>query len=221
MSLQSTSPFSLSQFPIDSIDSGQSVLITGTDSEVLATTIARIIAPDSESGEQTLLLGTTDVDTVAREIGQTRRNGKQSTRVITEPDQRVPSVSAETEVNDIGDMTALGMQVSDAMGEMQMDTDQFRLGIFLCSDMCRSVDDIRSVYRFLNTSFLSELRRNDAIGACAVETDVGLQTDMESMISSMSSSFDVHLQLQHASPREATYEVTGPYSHPDSITVSL
>lgn len=221
MSLRNRTSFSLSEFPIDTIDSGQSVLITGNDSELLATTIARIIAPDPESGEQTLLLGTTDVDTVAREMGQTRRNSKQSTHVITEPDQRVPNVSTETDVDDIGDMTALGMQVSDAMGDMQMDTDQFRLGIFLCSDMCRSVDDIRSVYRFLNTSFLSELRRNDAIGACAVETEAGLQTDMESMISSMSSSFDIHLELQHASRREATYEVSGSHSQPDSITVSL
>lgn len=221
MSLQTADPFALSEFPVEQIDSGTSMLLTGDDSEVLAETFARIVAPDGGEDEQTVLLGTTDVDTVVREMKSTRRHSGGRTHVITESEQRVPRVSVESTVDDIGDMTQLGMQTSDAVGEITADGDRFRAGIFLCSDMCRSVDDIRSVYRFLNTSFLSELRRNTAVGACAVETDAGIETDVDSMIRSMSSSFDAHLRLTDAGLRSATFDVDGLPSAPAELTVSL
>lgn len=218
MSLQDVEPFDISGFPVDSFDSATSVLVTGDDSETLAKVTAQVVTPDPQADEQVLLLGTTDVDAVVRGVTQTSRDNADLIHVITEPDQQVPQVSQTSQVNNIGDMTALSMQFSDAIGEME--SDRSRLGIFLCSDMCRSVDDIRSVYRFLNTSFLSELRRNQAIGICAVETDTTLQTDVDSMIASMSSSFDLHLRLEESSRRSATFSAEGLPSLPDTVTVS-
>jgi len=50
--------------------------------------------------------------------------------------------------------------------------------------------DTRSVSRFLNSTFLTSLRRNDAIGVCAVDTSADIESDLELSVSALDASGD-------------------------------
>lgn len=218
MSVRASEPFELVSLPIDELDDGHSVLVSGSSVNALASVFARLVAPTDR--ERSLVVGTDGVDEVVRSTDRLDGRAADDMTVLTEgagPRRAGSTVS----VDSIADLTQLGMSLSRSVSEVNQATGRFRSGVFLCSDICEAVDDIRSVYQFLNTRFLSDLRRHEAIGACAVDTNADVRTDMDSVVSSMASSFDFHLQVRDASRREATVLIAGGRRDGEQVTVSL
>lgn len=165
MSVHAADPFDLASLPMDALDDGRSVLVSGADEDALATLFARLVAPaDDVRG---IVVGTDGVDEVVRSTD--RLDGRDATdlTVLTESGTAPRAAGTVESVDSIADLTQLGMSLSNSVSEVNQSAGRFRSGVFLCSDICEAVDDIRSVYRFLNTRFLSDLRRHEASrGVC-------------------------------------------------------
>ncbi|MFB6175596.1 MAG: hypothetical protein ABEI99_00330 [Halobaculum sp.] len=219
MSVRASEPFDVVSLPIEELDSGSSVLVSGSDVDALASVFARLVAPTSR--EHSIVVGTDGVDEVVRTTDRLGGRAADDLTVLTESGSGPRRAGTIKSVDSISDLTQLGMSLSESVSDVNQAAGRFRSGVFLCSDICEAVNDIRSVYQFLNTRFLSDLRRHEAVGACAVDTDADVRTDMDSVVSSMASSFDFHLEIRNAGRREVTLSVSGEHRDMDRVTVSL
>lgn len=204
--------------PIAAIDSGTSVLLTGDDTDVLKQVFASLTA--AQEGERSVVLAT---ESGGRSIRQTlaesqHEAGERSSILTCEGPGRGEDVET---VDDLGDLTQLGMQFSNLVATSQQSTERFRSGIFLCSTICSEVDDTRSVYRFLNTNFLTELRRGEGMGVCALDTGADLETDVDSMIAGMERSFDARIDVEKTGHSEAHLTTDGLAGVDEEVEISL
>jgi hypothetical protein len=205
MSLSAAELFDAGEVPIDGVESGTSVLLTGDDADALESLFAALVA--AEENQESIVVATDDSRSLERALDSARRGaGDRLSMVVA--DDSASGDHVET-IDDLGDLTQLGMLLSNMAMEPKQAGKGFRSGIFICSTVCAETDDIRSVYRFINTNFLSDLRRSDAIGVCAIDMSARLETDVESMVSSMESSFDVRMHVRDADRRSATVGVSG------------
>ncbi|SFB69352.1 hypothetical protein SAMN05444422_101241 [Halobiforma haloterrestris] len=208
MSLASAEPFAVEGVSVDGLEDGTSILLTGSDTDALEAVFARLVAPDSAADERSVVLET---ERGARSLGRTlddARPGAADDVSVLLSDDAGRGTNADA-VADVADLTTLGMELSTLIATTQQSTERFRSGIFLCSTICREVDDVRSIYRFLNTNFLTELRRGTGIGVCALDTSADLETDIDSMISGMETSFTGRIDVEKTGRREATLTTSG------------
>ncbi|THE66418.1 hypothetical protein D8Y22_02330 [Salinadaptatus halalkaliphilus] len=218
MSVSGSTAFDVETLPIDRVDDGTSILLTGDDTEALKTVFSRIVAADED--ERSIVLAT---NAGGRAVRRTLRNAKSgagdraSVLTCEGPDHD----DAVTTVDDIGDLTRLGMEFSSLVAASQQSTARFRAGIFLCSTICSEVEDTRSVFRFLNTNFLTELRRGEGIGVCAIDTSADLETDINSMISGMETSFSARIDIKVTGRTDATLTVSGLSGVDETVDVTL
>jgi hypothetical protein len=191
---------------LDGLDSGTSVLLTGDDEAALKSVFSQLVA--AQDGERSVVLSTeATARTVQRECnGATRGAGDRTLVLTAEGPARGDAVR---EIDDITDLTGLGMEFSSLLGTAQQDADRFRTGIFLCSAIASELDDTRSLYRFLNSTFMTELRRGDGIGVCAIDTSADIGADVNSVVSGLKTSFNVHIDVTAADRTNATVTVSG------------
>ncbi|AXR79280.1 DUF7504 family protein [Natrarchaeobaculum sulfurireducens] len=217
MSLR-TQAFSLDPLPLEDIDSGTSILLTGDDEAALKSIFARIVAADED--EKSIVLATNSGGpTVRRTLEAVKQSAGSRSFVLScqGPDQ---GEEIKT-VDELGDLTNLGMHYSGLVAAAQQSTTRFRSGIFLCSTILGEVDDTRSVYRFLNSNLLTDLRRGEGIGVCAIDTSADIGTDVDSMLSGMEVSFTGRIDVKTTGQNEATLETSGLSSTDETVTVSL
>ncbi|EMA42320.1 DUF7504 family protein [Halobiforma nitratireducens] len=188
------------------IDDGTSILLTGDDTEALKTVFARLVA--AEADERSIVLATNSGGrAMQRLLDDAKRDaGSRSSILACEGPARGDDLKT---VDDIGDLTTLGMEFSTLLASAQQTTDRFRAGIFLCSTICGEVEDVRSVYRFLNTNFLTELRRGNGIGVCALDRSADLETDVDSLISGMETTFTGRIEVERTGRGEVTLTTSG------------
>ena len=93
--------------------------------------------------------------------------------------------------------------------------------MFLCSSLCAAADDTRSVYRFLNSNFLSHLRRNEAVGICAIDTSADIGANVDSVVSGMETSFGARIDIVESGPGGTTVAVSGLPSVDGEVELSL
>jgi hypothetical protein len=212
-----TGAFAVEDLPLDEIPNGTSVLLTGDDTETLKTVFARLVAAPED--ERSIVLATNAGGRAIQRTldGELDGAGSRASILTAEGPDRGENV---TTIDDIGDLTQLGMQFSTLVANSQQSTARFRSGIFVCSTIAREVEDTRSLYRFLNSNFLTELRRGDGIGVCAIDRSADLGTDVDSMIAGMERSFNARLDIEKTGPRSATIEATG-LGTAESFDVSL
>lgn len=205
MSLADSDPFTTAM-PLDEIDSGTSILLTGEDTAALESIFYRLLA--TETDERAVVLATdSDGRNVKRSFdGIDRGLGDRSTVLTSEGTDREEDV---TTIDDLGDLTSTGMEFSTLVASAQQETDRFRAGIFLCSSLCAEVEDTRSVYRFLNSNFLTELRRGDGIGVCAIDTSADIGADVNSIVAGLETSFSGRIDILDSEGRTAAIEITG------------
>jgi len=205
MSLRSDG-FSTSQLPIDGIENGCSILLTGSDTDALKTVFARLVAADDD--ERSVVLATNAGGrSIQRTLNDARDSAGSRASILTaEGPGRGEDVSS---IEDIGDLTQVGMQFSSLVATSQQSTARFRSGIFLCSTIASEVNDTRSVFRFLNSNFLTELRRGDGIGVVAIDRSADLETNVDSMISGMETSFKARVDVEKTGHNEATLDISG------------
>lgn len=217
MSVSGAPAFEVSDLGLDSISEGSSILLTGDDSDALETVFYRLLA--SNDDESSLVLSTDATGrTVNRALDAATPGASERSTVLTceGPD----SGSNVTTVDDVTDLTGLGMQFSSHVTKAQTTAERLRAGILFCSSICGEVDDTRSVFRFLNSNLLSQLRRNEAIGVCALDTSAEVGSDMSSMIAGMETSFSARIDVESTGPNQATLHVSG-LGDDQSIDVSI
>ncbi|SDG21650.1 DUF7504 family protein [Halorientalis regularis] len=217
MSLSTGSGFTADSLGLDPIDDGTSVLLTGEDSDALEAVFYRLTAPRDD--EKAVLLATdADGRSVKQSLGRAERGADDRAAVLT---CAGPAQGDDVRtVEDVSDLTGLGMQFSTLLAEATGEVDDFRAGILLCSTIMSEVEDTRSVYRFLNSNFLSELRRSKALGVCAVDTSADIGSDVTSTITGMKTSFSAHVEVESAGRNRATLDVSGLPGNDGTVDVS-
>lgn len=200
----STAPGHGFDFDIDGlapIEDGSSILVTGNDLEGLESLFYRLVSPTGD--EHPLVLSTVhDARTIKRnlDVGV----GVDPTIVTSEGRSHEDSVSV---VDDPSNLTELGMELSARFQEHP--TTPVRAGLFHTTDLCAEADDTRSVYRFLNSNLLTNLRRQSAIGVAAIHTDADLMSDVNSIVSGMETSFTGRIHVDAANRRDVEVTVDG------------
>jgi len=205
MSLASTS-FDVETLSLGPIDSGTSILLTGDDADALQAVFSQLVAADDD--ERSIVLSTgSGGRAVQRDLNNARTGAGNRASVLT---CEGPASGDDIQsVDDISDLTRLGMDFSTLVASAQQHSDRFRSGIMLCSTIAGEVDDTRSLYRFLNSNFLTELRRGDGIGVCALDTSADIGADMNSTISGLQTSFTAHVEVEKTAPGRATLTIDG------------
>ncbi|MEZ3144120.1 hypothetical protein [Halobaculum sp. MBLA0143] len=198
------------------IDAGTSVLLTGDDEAVLSDLFYRLAAA-GESERSVVLATDSRGRTVTREFDGVTDGAGQRTTVLAAEGRASDGVAT---VDDVGDLTAVGMELSSLVREARTDADRLRVGLFLCSSLCAAAEDTRSVYRFLNSNFLSTLRRAEAVGVCALDTSADIGANVDSVVSGLETSFGARLDVVDYDATTATVEVTGLPGVDDTVTVS-
>jgi hypothetical protein len=218
MTVTGVDTFDVTDLGIEPIESGTSILLTGDDTDALESVFYRLLAPDSD--ERAVVLATDATGrAVKRTLDGVDRNCSDRATVLT---CEGPDHGADVRrVEDISDLTGLGMEFSNLVAASTQENSRFRAGIFLCSTICSEVEDTRSVYRFLNSNLLTSLRRNDAIGVCAIDTSADIGSDVRSTITGMQTSFRARIDVEPTSRRDAGLTVSGLESPSETVTVTL
>jgi len=217
MSLSGSQTFGVDSLALSDLPGNTSILLTGDDSAALEAIFYRLVAaPDSE---QSIVLATdSDGRSTQRALKKALRGAADRASVLScEGAARGEDV---TSVEDMSDLTRLGMDFSGAFAEAQQDPDPVRAGILLCSTIMGEVDDTRSVYRFLNSNFLSQLRRGNALGVCAIDTSADIGTDVNSTIAGLETSFGARIHVESTGRKQATLEISGLSNHDGTVDVS-
>lgn len=201
-----TDGFDAGSLSLGPIDSGTSILLTGDDTRALKTVFAELVAATDD--ERSIVLATdTGGRSIQRDLDNARPGAGSRASVLT---CEGPATGDDIQsVDDISDLTRLGMDFSTLVASAQQHSDRFRSGIMLCSTIASEVEDTRSLYRFLNSNFLTELRRGDGIGVCALDTSADIGADMDSTISGLQTSFAAHIEVEKTSPGQATLTIDG------------
>lgn len=182
-----------------------SVLLTGEDPAAMRSVYARIVAADE--GERSVLIDTEHPGhSVKQSLDDARGQSADRASVITTRGSAGDGVKT---VADLRDLTGLGMQFSSLVTEAKMETQQFRIGLFLCSSLAAELADTRSLYRFLNSTFLTELRRGDGIGVCAIDTTQDIGANVQSTIDGLNTSFKRHIHVESNDRGSAALTVDG------------
>ncbi len=212
-----TDGFAVDSLSLSPIDSGTSILLTGEDADTLQTVFSQLVAADDD--ERSIVLSTgSGGRAVQRDLNNARTGAGNRASVLT---CEGPASGEDVQsVDDISDLTRLGMDFSTLVASAQQHSDRFRSGIMLCSTIAGEVDDTRSLYRFLNSNFLTELRRGDGIGVCALDTSADIGADMSSTISGLQTSFSAHIEVEQTGPGQATLTVDG-LDGDDTVDVAL
>jgi hypothetical protein len=210
--------FSTSQLPIDEIENGCSILLTGTDTDALKTVFSRLVAP--QENERGVILATNAGGrTIQRTLNDARDGAGSRASILT---AQGPAFGDNVSViDDIGDLTQMGMQFSNLVAASQQSTTRFRSGIFLCSTIASEVDDTRSMYRFLNSNFLTDLRRGDGVGVVAIDRSAEMNTNADSMIKGMETSFAARIEIEMAGRNQATLDVSGLPENDGTVDISV
>lgn len=201
-----TDGFDVDALSLSPIDSGTSILLTGEDADTLQSVFSQLVAADDE--ERSIVLSTgSGGRAVQRDLNTARTGAGNRASVLT---CEGPAAGDDIQsVEDISDLTRLGMDFSTLVASAQQGSGRFRSGIMLCSTIASEVEDTRSLYRFLNSNFLTELRRGDGIGVCALDTSADIGADMSSTISGLQTTFSAHIAVEKTGPGQATLTVDG------------
>ncbi|KTG28413.1 DUF7504 family protein [Haloferax profundi] len=217
MSLGSSESFTADSMGLDAIDSGTSILLVGDDSDALKSVFYRLVA--AEEDERSVVVATDESGRgVQRALNRAVRGAGSRSSVLTGTGASGTDIDT---IDDLGDLTKLGMNLSMHLSETQQQTPRFRTGIYLCSTICAEADDVRSVYRLLNSNFLSELRRGDGIGVCALDTSSDIGASVSSVVAGMKTSFKACIEVEKTGRREATLTTSGLSGVDETVTVSL
>ncbi|MBX0287599.1 DUF7504 family protein [Haloarcula salinisoli] len=212
-----TDGFAVDSLSLGPIDSGTSILLTGEDADTLQAVFSQLVAAADD--ERSIVLSTgSGGRAVQRDLNSARTGAGNRASVLT---CEGPASGDDIQsVDDISDLTRLGMDFSTLVASAQQGSGRFRSGIMLCSTIASEIEDTRSLYRFLNSNFLTELRRGDGIGVCALDTSADIGADMSSTISGLQTSFAAHIEVEKTGPGQATLTVDG-LDGEDTVDVDL
>lgn len=198
---------------LDNVAGGSSIVLTGDDEETLETVFYKLVSPDED--EQSVLLSTCrTASAIKRGLDD---NSEYPLGIVTNEGRETGD--HVTVVDDPENLTELGLHLSEQLQGLS-DVPR-RIGVLHATDQFAATDDIRSVYRFLNTNLKTPVRRQSALGVVGVHTDAEVETDISSVITGMETSYSGRVHVEDASAREATVTVTGLDGADGTHTVEL
>jgi hypothetical protein len=217
MKLSEEGTFDASALSLGAIPEGTSILLTGDDTDAIETVFYHLVA--AGENERSLILATeTNGRTVNRELDRIEYGISNRSTVLS---CRGATDSNITTVDDIADLAGVGMQFSALVAESGTMAASQRAGILLCSSICQEVDDIQSVFRFLNANFLSHLRRDGIMGVCAVDTSAEIGGKIDGLVETMAEAFSAHISVESADSEEVTLHLDGDEVESKSVTLTL
>ncbi len=220
LSEDSTDGFATPELPFGPVPEGTSLLLTGDDTGAIEAVFYHLVS--ARENERSLILATeTNGRTVNRELDRVAYGASNRSTVLT---CSGPAAADNVEtIDDISDLTGVGMQFSALVTESGTMASAQRAGILLCSSICREVDDISSVFRFLNANFLAHLRRDGILGVCAVDTSARLDGDIEGVVDTMSAAFTAHVAVEttDTDSDELILRLVGPNADAEPLRVRL
>lgn len=218
MKLSEQDTFDASDLSLGEIPEGTSILLTGDDTDAIETVFYHLVA--AEENERSLILATeTNGRTVSRELDRIEYGVSNRSTVLT--CRGTASDSNIITVDDIGDLTGVGMQFSALVTESGTMAASQRAGILLCSSICQEVDDIQSVFQFLNANFLSHLRRDGIMGVCAVDTSADVGGEIDGLVETMAAAFSAHISVETTDSEELILHVDGDEVDSKPVTLTL
>jgi hypothetical protein len=218
MSLASNDGFDVESLGLEDIETGTSVLLTGDDADALQSVFYQLVAPTEDERSVVIATGSRG-RSVQRELDRIRQGAGSRCSVLA--GDGTSSGSDIQAVEDFADLTRLGMDLSTLVATAQGGSGRFRTGIFLCSAIAAEIEDTRSLYRFLNSNFLSDLRRGDGIGVCAIDTSAEIGANMNSTIAGLKTSFGAHVDVSRTGRTSGTLSVEGLEAGSRSVDVDL
>ena len=214
MSLAGSQSFAVDSLAMNDIPGNTSILLTGEDTAALEAVFYRLVAaPESE---QSVLLSTeADSRSTKRELKGAIRGADERAQILTNrASDRGDNVSS---IDDLSDLTRLGMEFSELFAKAQQQAAPTRAGILMCSTILGEAEDTRSVYRFLNSNFLSPLRRSKALGVAAIDMSEEIGSELNSTVAGLETSFSARIHVESTGRKQATLDVSG-LSDSDGVT---
>jgi len=196
--------YALEATPLNPVEPGTSLLVSGPRDAGLDTLVHRLLAGDDDEG----MVGiTSDQDgsgfrrAYRREAGHA--NGGAVSVVDASGDGRGAATDHRTTdenvaVADPADLTAVNMQFSSLCDDLRFDgVERLRTGLVSVSPFCAACDDMRDVYRFVQ-NITSRNRRSDGLFVCAIDPDanVGELNSGQNITEGLSRAFSGHVKLR-------------------------
>jgi hypothetical protein len=216
MSLSTGGQFDFGGVDLPSVDGNTSILLVGDDAGALESVSYRLLAGEEPAA---LLHTQSSGRAVQRDLNGVQSGAGDNARVLTP--EGAATGDDVTVVDDVGDLTSVGMHLSATLDEVQAAGERFRAGIYLGTDVAASVSDTRSMYRFLNSNFLTPIRRNEGLGVCAMDTTTDIGADVDSTLAGMSSSFSARVDVERMGRREVRLDTDDLGAAGQSVTLSL
>jgi hypothetical protein len=198
VSLRSTPTFGFGRdLPLEPVDGGTNVLVTGPESAGLKDLVHAMLDPDR--GEGLVAVSTSESGRSFR-----RAQERTSSRIdddyigIVECEGSITSDECVTSVSGPDDLTGIDMQLSSLSDELSYgDVEGVRHGLYSVSPLVAAADDMRDVYRFLQNT-ISRNRRSDGLFVCGIDPDAdcGEMGEATSIASGISTAFHGTVELR-------------------------
>ncbi len=210
--------FPIPGLPFGPVPEGTSILLTGDDTDAIESVFYHLVS--AYENERSLILATEkNGRLVNRELDRVVYGASNRSTVLT--CSGPATGSSITTIDDISDLTGVGMQFSALVTESGTMASSQRAGILLCSSICREVDDTRSVFQFLNAHFLTHLRRHGILGVCAVDMSAEVDGDIEPIAESMSAAFTAHVSVEATETDKINLHLVGSDDETEYLTFEL
>jgi len=199
MSLRATQQYEFGDVPVDAVDGGTSILVSGPRGDGLAELFHSLVAAtDEDEG----VVGIT-ADDGSRAFERAHRSAAGLGRggdigVVDCSGDSGIGTGDDAAVADPSDLTAVNMQFSALCDDLRYDgTERLRTGLYSVSPLCAACDDMRDVYRFVQ-NITSRTRRNDGLFVCAIdpEADTGQFGDGRNITAGLEKAFGGHVRLR-------------------------
>jgi hypothetical protein len=204
--------YEFENLPIEAVDPGTNLLVTGPTLGGTRELLLRLLL-----GEDGVVIITAD-SSARKTLSEFERVGgsadRERVRVVSCTQESEDDVAASvSSVGSPGDLTGIGIEYSSQYEEVYArGYDTVRTGIYTLTPLVVYSDDIRPVFRFVNT-VTSRIRTADGLGICAIDPSA----HEDQVVSSISQPFDGRIDVRES---EGTIEirVVGLPDQPDEWT---
>lgn len=212
MAMRHDNRYTFDDLPLDGVEPGTNILLAGPTLGGTRELLLRLLL-----GEDGVVLVTTD-SSARKALSEFERVGG-----VVDP-QRVRVVSCASDgeeelsecvssVGSPGDLTGIGIEYSGQYEAVYArGHDSVRTGIYTLTPLLVYSDDVRPVFRFINT-VTSRIRTADGLGVCAIDPSAH---DAQ-VVSSISHPFDARIDVREQDGR-IELKVTGLPDQPGEWT---
>jgi len=196
MAMRHDKRYEFEKLPIDGVKPGTNLLLTGPALSGTRGLLLRMLLGDD--GVVIITADTNARKTLSdfeRVGGSVDRDRVRVVSCTTEGDEEFGSVVSS--VSSPGDLTGIGIEYSSQYERVySRGYDTVRTGIYTLTPLLVYSDDIRPVFRFVNT-VTSRIRTADGLGVCAIDPSA----HDEQVVNSIAQPFDARIDVREGEER--------------------